>query len=122
MNTSEFKAWFEGFTEGVDRAPTAKQWARIKARVEEIKDTPTPAAVFYRDYWPYRGPYYGTISGGVMNCVGTNISAVASNSVQDFNLSKTLTALSVIADRDSFVSSSQAFSALGRAEAASFEA
>ncbi len=36
MTPIEFKAWFEGFTEAMDKLPTAKQWARIKERVSEI--------------------------------------------------------------------------------------
>lgn len=36
MTLSEFKAWFEGFTEGMDATPTEKQWERIKARIGEI--------------------------------------------------------------------------------------
>jgi hypothetical protein len=56
MTLSEFKAWFEGFTEGMDQAPTAKQWKRIQARVKEISGTPTSYPVFidrYREYRPY---------------------------------------------------------------------
>lgn len=33
MKLAEFKAWFEGFTEDMDRAPTAKQWKRIVRRL-----------------------------------------------------------------------------------------
>jgi hypothetical protein len=36
MKIDEFKAWFEGFTESMDKPPTEKQWKRIKARVAEI--------------------------------------------------------------------------------------
>lgn len=36
MTLSEFKAWFEGFTEGMDGPPSLKQWERIQARVKEI--------------------------------------------------------------------------------------
>ena len=41
MQVSEFKAWFEGFTGAVAKLPTEKQWARIKARVDEIDGTET---------------------------------------------------------------------------------
>ena len=40
MTLSEFKAWFEGYTEGLDGAPTEKQFKRIKAKVAEITGTP----------------------------------------------------------------------------------
>ncbi len=58
MNLSEFKAWFEGFTEDMDKPPTAKQWKRVKARVEEITSEPTPWPVFVERYFqPYRRYY-----------------------------------------------------------------
>lgn len=55
MTLSEFKAWFEGYTEGLDGAPTEKQFKRIKAKVAEITGTPISYPVFidrYRDVWP----------------------------------------------------------------------
>ena len=38
MNTSEFKAWFEGFSEaiGTNTLPTADQWKRIKTEVSKL--------------------------------------------------------------------------------------
>lgn len=67
MNLSEFKAWFEGFTDGIDSNPTEKQWEKIKAKVAEIKAEPTSPVVIreyinnYRRYWsePY---WYGSLS------------------------------------------------------------
>lgn len=50
MNLSEFKAWFEGFTENMDGEPNAKQWKRIKARVAEITPDPTPWPVYIERY------------------------------------------------------------------------
>lgn len=41
MQVSEFKAWFEGFTEDMTKLPTVKQWARIKARIDEIDGVAT---------------------------------------------------------------------------------
>lgn len=40
MTNNEFKAWFEGFSEGIDKAPTIKQWAKIKEKVKTINDIP----------------------------------------------------------------------------------
>lgn len=55
MNLSEFRAWFEGFTENISGVPTKKQWARIKERVEEITPDPTPWPIFIERYVrPYR--------------------------------------------------------------------
>lgn len=60
MTLSEFKAWFEGFTESIEgkSAPTQKQWARIKEKVALIDGAPTTQVVYldrwvrpYRDYW-----------------------------------------------------------------------
>jgi hypothetical protein len=58
MTTSEFKAWFEGYTENIAKVPTQKQWARIQERVTELvkSEDREPLVIFkdrYRDY-PYR--------------------------------------------------------------------
>ena len=57
MKLSEFKAWFEGFTENIEGVPSAKQWERIKARISEITAEPTSyeyfMARYYRPYQPY---------------------------------------------------------------------
>lgn len=68
MTLSEFKAWFEGYTEGLDGAPTEKQFKRIKAKVAEITGTPLTQTVFvdrYRDYWrdAFRYPYVSYSAG-----------------------------------------------------------
>ena len=61
MTLSEFKAWFDGYTEGIETAPTADQFARIKARLAEIDNTPTTRTIFLDryvktrpDWWPAR--------------------------------------------------------------------
>ena len=38
MNTSEFKAWFDGFSEAIGRnaCPTIDQWKRIQAEVAKL--------------------------------------------------------------------------------------
>ncbi len=58
MTLQEFKAWFEGFTEGMERAPNLKQWTRITKRVKEIDGTPVTERVFIDRYWPKGYPYY----------------------------------------------------------------
>ena len=68
MTLAEFKAWFEGFTESMDAAPSKKQWERIKERVGQIDGTVLTREVIYRDrYWPHYvhhwGPYYTNIYG-----------------------------------------------------------
>lgn len=51
MNLSEFKAWFEGFTESMDGPPGEKAWKRIQDRIKSIKsDEPTARHVFHEYY------------------------------------------------------------------------
>lgn len=74
MTLAEFKAWFEGFTEEMDAAPTSKQWKRIKARVAQIDGVAVTREVVYRDkYWPTQiygssAPHYSTTTIGVRTC------------------------------------------------------
>lgn len=60
MTLSEFKAWFEGFTENIDGTPSKKQWERIQARVAEIDGKLVTREVIRdryvipsRPYWDY---------------------------------------------------------------------
>lgn len=46
MDLSEFKAWFEGFTESMNSPPNKKQWDRIKEKIDAIDGR----AVVYREY------------------------------------------------------------------------
>jgi hypothetical protein len=69
MKLDEFKAWFEGFTEDMDGAPTTKQWKRIKERVAEIDGVAISYPVYVERYWPSTRPWYtypswGTTSAG----------------------------------------------------------
>jgi hypothetical protein len=52
MTPSEFKAWFEGFTEAFE-IPTKAQWSRIKERVGEIDGKPITERVFIDRWYPY---------------------------------------------------------------------
>ena len=58
MTLSEFKAWFEGFTESMDGPPNAAQWERIQSKIATIDDKPIPVTVYreyvdrFRPYWP----------------------------------------------------------------------
>src|ERR1700726_3471223 len=56
MTPIEFKAWFDGFSEGIDKQPTQKQWARIKARVAEIDGDAITEKIFIDRYRPYYSP------------------------------------------------------------------
>jgi hypothetical protein len=77
MTLAEFKAWFEGFTEDMDGAPSEKQFQKIRAKVKEITGTPMAPVVIreyvdrYRPYWSTPAvPYYIAngvgISGGMI--------------------------------------------------------
>lgn len=41
----DFLNWFEGISENIEAAPTEKQWARIKDRIETLKTATASAAV-----------------------------------------------------------------------------
>lgn len=41
MDLKQFMAWFEGYSENIEEAPTPKQWARIKARIADIDTAST---------------------------------------------------------------------------------
>lgn len=78
MQLSEFKAWFEGYTEGLEGAPTKAQFDRIKAKVSEITGTPITYPVYIDRYVePYRR-YYATwaSSGGAVGS-GTQLLSTA---------------------------------------------
>lgn len=53
MTPTEFKSWFEGFTEAFSGQPTKAQWARIKARVGEIDGKSVTERVFVDRWYPY---------------------------------------------------------------------
>lgn len=40
MDLPTFLAWFEGFAENIDEAPTEKQWGRIKERIKQLQSAP----------------------------------------------------------------------------------
>lgn len=46
MTPAEFKAWFDGFCEGIEGAPSVDQFERIKERVAEINAAPTQITKF----------------------------------------------------------------------------
>lgn len=46
MTLAEFKAWFEGYTEGMNGPPSGPQWDRIKARIGEIGSSHTGSVDF----------------------------------------------------------------------------
>lgn len=82
MTLSEFKAWFEGYTEGMDGAPNEKQWKRVKAKVAEITGEPITRQVWvdhYRHYWG--NPVWNGLTGWQNGNIGYAAGAVAQNGV-----------------------------------------
>ena len=88
MTPSEFKAWFDGFTEAFDKTPSQKQWARIKERVAEIDGKPVTERVYVDRYLPYVRPWqpywgYTTLCGSTSGIGGSlNGWDGANNSIQ----------------------------------------
>ncbi len=67
MTPQEFKAWFDGFTEGMGGKPTEAQWKRVKKRVGEIDGNPTSYPVYadrYHSHFPYMTWNTLDVSGG----------------------------------------------------------
>lgn len=85
MHLSEFKAWFEGFTEEMKGPPTKDQWAKIRKHVKEISADYTPSPVFIDRYvYPWRRhwePYW--------TLCGTSVSGVTSNTTGSSGLQAT---------------------------------
>lgn len=124
MNTQEFKAWFEGFTESMNGVPSKKAWERIKSRVAEITEKPTEIRYFYDHYWrPYLHTYpyfYSGVAGvgvGYANSIetfGQNSDCGNTYTKQLNNATENTSTLFPV-----FASTTEAFSSLGRADAAS---
>lgn len=118
MTLSEFKAWFEGFTENLGDAPTKVQFDKIKAKVAEITGTPITHTVYvdryvqpYRQYWD-RVWTMGNISGGV---VPLSYSSLAANPPQNGMGAVAFEAALYAAPND--FNGEDAMRALGRVEA-----
>lgn len=76
MTLSEFKAWFDGFTEAMDRPPDERQWERVKAKVAEIGVDRAPFAPEWTgigtamDYLPKDYTIKANVFGGASNSTG----------------------------------------------------
>jgi hypothetical protein len=118
MQLAEFKAWFEGYTEGLEGAPTKAQFDRIKEKVKEIDGRAVTETVFidryvapHRPYWDHY--WYGTYSAGsptYSGAMGIGASAIGTTFAQSASLEVSGHAV------DRFDSLSAMY-ALGKAEA-----
>ena len=62
MTLSEFKAWFEGYTEEMEGPPSRKQWKKIQDKIKKISDAPTPWPIFVDRYiHPWR-PHWDRVA------------------------------------------------------------
>ena len=117
MQVCEFKAWFEGFTEDMTKLPTVKQWARIKARIDEIDGVATTERIFIDRYWNRYKPFWISTT-PYISPTWTGTQTVSSNLQQNVSCNYV-----VGGEHDHPVlNASQAFTALGKAEAASIAA
>lgn len=118
MTPSEFKAWFDGFTEALEDRPSKDQWTRIKARVAEIDGRAVTEHIYVHRYLPhYYQTYYGTpYYGGAITLCGNGIASSTSGNLNAGagNLQSAGMNLAVSGSFDSHA----AMLSLGRAEAA----
>ena len=78
MTVNEFRAWLEGFEEGIKGSPTKAQWEKIKLRLEDVNASDGHDYChggYYRTWWPdwtWTSPRFtwantdGTTSGNTM--------------------------------------------------------
>ena len=84
MTLSEFKAWFEGFSEGIDTSPTEAQFAKIKAKVALIDGTVTTYPVFVDRHWQRPYNYYQPFWSGNIGIAGVASGAVWMNNARAY--------------------------------------
>ena len=121
MQVSEFKAWFEGFTESIEGLPNKKQWERVKEKVALVDGK----SIVYREYvdrW-YSRPYYGsswtTLS---YNAADTNCNGVGSSQIMYSNSGvKTIAGVENYSMNEKNYDSHTAMYSLGKSEALEVE-
>jgi hypothetical protein len=119
MTPSEFRAWFEGFTEDMTGAPNKKQWERIKDRVGEITGQTVSYPVYIDRYVAPVRPYWDRVwcgvGGSVLGSAGGGIALAAGNTGAQ-GLSRNASF-----DQSNY-NSHDAMNAVGRAEALAMKA
>ena len=71
MTLEEFKAWFEGYCEAIEGAPTPAQWEKVKAKLADTVALRVPVGPTYYNppldispaVAPYKPPYEVTCGG-----------------------------------------------------------
>lgn len=119
MTPSEFKAWFDGFTEAFgNKLPTKAQWSRIKARVAEV-DGNTVTEKRYYEYYHRYWPYYQAWGSTSIPCAGQLTGYGTSGSVSTSSSLGTVTGSTNLVSTGLAYDSLSAMKALGSAEAQS---
>ncbi len=72
MNPNEFKAWIDGFSQAVGDAPTAEQWALVKAKVNELA-SPLGNLTFPQGKRGDMSPNFAAVSG---NFAGMKVNGI----------------------------------------------
>jgi len=122
MTPTEFKAWFDGFTEAFYKeVPTSKQWKRIVERVGEIDGKSVTERVYVDRYVPqyptYGRPYYWPyFTCGAINTptLAQNSAVMNSNSMQQYSQTASCNQIS---NQGTAFNSLAAMTDFGRAEA-----
>jgi hypothetical protein len=61
MTIGEYKAWVDGFLEGVGKkTPTKEQWEKIQKKLQDVHEPPTTVI---RESYPYYVPYRDRLVG-----------------------------------------------------------
>lgn len=122
MTPSEFKAWFDGFTEAFSGCPTKAQWARIKERVSEIDGKAITHTVYVDRYvrqYPYYPSWQQMLGTGV--CTNHTLSAATGNLSNLQSAANQYASAQAVSNQVGF-NSMTAMANLGRAEAANMNA
>lgn len=56
MTINEFRAWLDGFREAVGEAPTPEQWAKVLAKLGEVREPMSISPNLPNIISPYRSP------------------------------------------------------------------
>ena len=79
MTPNEYKAWLDGFSEGIKGSPTKEQWEKIKNKTMELHDSGYQYPVYfplyqpaptYQPIYPSWGTYTVGAGGGVCETYG----------------------------------------------------
>lgn len=65
MTLNEFKAWLDGFEAARADAPTAEQWATIKAKLKTVTMASPPIEPPFKRYFGGGGYYGGGLLGSM---------------------------------------------------------